>query len=411
MSQQYGPDVAPPTTSGPGFEPPTSASTSPGRTDAPPVANGRGAAPGRPRSWLAALAVAGFVAYSATGGLAVTTALRPGVGQASPAPTAEQTTSQKHTDQPTTGTTSGVTEAQSSGVVLITAQIPGGEAAGTGMVVDSSGLILTNYHVVQGSTAVAVTLASTRQSFKAIVVGHDATDDVALLKVPVTGLTAVKVDNDPVAVGDPVSAVGNAQGQGYLTASPGTITATSQTVTVANDTATGSETLSGVYVSDAAAQPGDSGGPLFDAQNEVAAMTTAGQQTQTVSRSRVGRTVATYAIPINKALSIVTQIEAGKETADVRVGPNPYLGISISSVAAGPGVTVVAVTPGTPAARAGMTGGSVITTVGGQKIASQSQLAAALAGHNPGDKVSVSWVDASGRPHSAQVTLAESPLN
>ncbi len=309
-----------------------------------------------------------------------------------------------------------VTEAQSRGVALITTTVSGGTAAGTGMVIDATGLVLTNYHVVQGSTGVEVTLATTGQTYAATVVGHDAAADVALLKVDAAGLATVAVDHDPVAVGDAVTAVGNADGQQFLSAAAGAITDTSQTVTVSNDSAAGSETLSGVYVSDAAAVPGDSGGPLFDAQTEVTGMTTAGQQTYSGprSRARTATTVATYAIPIGRALAIADQIRAGQETAEVRIGPSAYLGIMVGAAgtpATESGVTVTSVTDGTAAARAGITAGSTITAIGGTPVASQAALAAALGVRNPGDQVAVSWRDAAGAAHTAQVALGASPVN
>lgn len=308
------------------------------------------------------------------------------------------------------------TQAQTTGVVLIKTAMTGGTAEGTGMILDSTGDILTNYHVVQGSTTVEVTVLATDTTYTAKVVGHDATNDVALLKVDATGLDPVTIDTDPVSVGDTVTAVGNANGQEFLTGATGTITNTSATVTVSNDSASGSETLKGVYETNASAQPGDSGGPLFDAETEVTGMTTAGEQTYAGPGSRQGAqsgqatTVVSYAIPIAKALSIVKQIESGTETATVKIGPNPYLGIMVSSRASG-SLVVSSVTSGTPAAKAGITAGSTITAVGGTAVASQAEIAAVLAGHNPGDVLSVAWVDASGASHTAKVTLGSSPLN
>lgn len=305
------------------------------------------------------------------------------------------------------------TAAQSTGVVLINTTVAGGSAAGTGMVLEASGLVLTNYHVVEGSTAIKVTIASSGKTYSATVVGHDATDDVALLQLSgASGLATVTIDRDAVANGDKVTAVGNAQGQQYLTAASGTITDTSTTVTVANDSASGSETLTDVYETNAKAQPGDSGGPLFDAENEVTGMTTAGQQTYRGPRSSSGQatTVTSYAIPIAHALSIVTQIESGTEVGDIQIGPKAYLGIMVSTGAGGSAV-VSSVTAGTPAAKAGIEDGSTITRIGTTAVATQAEIAQALAGHDPGDVVKVAWTDASGTEHSANVTLGASPAN
>lgn len=392
----------------------------------------------RRRRWRTGLLSGGVGALTALAILAGAAAVGPALGgltATAPTTTTQPTTTSPATTQPgttqpgttqprttqgaTTATGQTATEAQSRGVVLITTTVSGGSGAGTGMIIDAAGLILTNYHVVQGSTSVEVTVASTGRSFTATVVGHDAEADVALLKVDATGLATVTLDDDPVAVGDAVTAVGNAQGQDYLTAASGAITDTDDTVTVSNDSAAGSETLTGVYVSDAAAQPGDSGGPLFDAETEVTGMTTAGQQTYAGPRGRTRTTtttVATYAIPIARAMAIVSQIRAGQETDEVRIGANAYLGVMVepsgaASAATAPGVGVSSVTSGDPAAEAGLTAGSTITAIGGSPVTSQAELAAALATRNPGDTVSVSWLDAAGNARSAQVTLAESPVN
>jgi len=303
------------------------------------------------------------------------------------------------------------TAAQTKGVVLINTTLTNGSAAGTGMVLDSTGEILTNYHVVQGSTKVEVTVVASNKTYTATVVGHDATNDVALLKVEgASGLDAVAIDNDAVRVGETVSAVGNANGQEYLTAATGQITSTAATVTVSNDSATGSETLTDVYETNAQARPGDSGGPMFDTENEVTAMTTAGESTYRGPRSGTSTTVASYAIPIARALSIVKQIESGSSSGTVKVGANAYLGITIATRTSSSAI-VSTVTAGTPAADAGITSGSTITAIGSTAVASQPEIATALAGLSPGDSVKVSWTDASGAKRSATVTLASSPVN
>ena len=124
----------------------------------------------------------------------------------------------------------------SKGVVLIDTVLryAGARGAGTGVVLTSSGQIMTNYHVVEGTTSITVTVASTGTTYMATVVGHDQTHDVALLQLEdASGLDTVAVDRDPVAVGDQVTAVGNAGGTGSLTAADGKVTALNATVTTA----------------------------------------------------------------------------------------------------------------------------------------------------------------------------------
>lgn len=371
------------------------------------------------------------VGSSGTGGLPTATAPanpagqsgssgQSGTSQSGQAGTGQSGTSQSGSAQgsgtASTSTKSNATAAQTKGVVLIDTTMTNGQAAGSGMVIGSDGLVLTNYHVVQGSTSVKVTVVASDKNYTAKVVGHDATNDVALLQLEgASGLDTVSFDNDPVTQGENVVAVGNAEGQGYLSAAAGQITDTSATVTVSNDSATGTETLKDVYETNAQAQPGDSGGPLFDTQNEVTGMTTAGQQTFAGPGSRSGRsgtgtatTVASYAIPIAKALAIVKTIEGGTSSGTVVVGANPYLGITVSSRG---GAVVQTVGSDTPAAKAGLTAGSEITALGGKSVTSQAAVASALAGHNPGETISMSWTDAQGADHTADVTLGSSPIN
>lgn len=393
--------------------------------------SGQPAAPGPvpPRRGTASRVAFGIGAIAALAVLAVSTLLQPGstsvlvpAGGTRPAASAPAQggtggSASGGSSGTTTGssTSSNATAAQSAGVVLITTTLTNGSAAGTGMIVDSSGLVLTNYHVVQGSTAIEVQVVDGGQTYTASVVGRDATNDVALLRLQgASGLSTVRVDGDAVKAGDTVTAVGNAQGKGYLTAAAGRITSVNATVTVSNDSG-GTETLKDVYETDAAAQPGDSGGPLYDGQGEVTGMTTAGEQTYAGPHGSRGRTqqpstVASYAIPIARAMSIVTQIESGTASGSVQIGAKAYLGISVASGSGG-SVVVSAVNDGTPAAEAGITAGSTITSIAGTQVASQSDIAGVLGGHKPGETVKVTWTDASGDDHSASLTLGSSPVN
>lgn len=307
--------------------------------------------------------------------------------------------------------TAAVTAAQSKGIVLIASQVSGGEAAGTGMVLTADGQVLTNYHVVQGSTAVMVEIVDTGATYPATVVGHDATRDVALLQLTgASGLATITPDADQVALGQALTAVGNASGGGSLVAATGSVTGLEQQVTVSNDNG-GTETLNGVIETNAGAVPGDSGGPMFDAQGEVLGMTTAGSQTVTRS-PRGGRgqanTTTSYAVPIADALSVITQIRTGQETATVQIGAKGYLGISVAQASS---LVVASVEAGGPSARAGLTVGSSITSLNGTSVSSQSDLSSVLDGLNPGAKAKLTWVDASGAAHSATVTLGSSPVN
>jgi len=308
------------------------------------------------------------------------------------------------------------TTAQSAGVVLIDTVLPyqNAQAAGTGMVLTADGQVLTNYHVVQGAGTITVTVAATGQSYQASVVGTDPSNDVALLQLAgASGLTTVKADDDVAKVGDAVIAVGNAGGTGSLTAAAGTISSLSASVTAASEgSASGSETLSSMIETTADVVSGDSGGPLFDAEGEVVGIDTA---------ASTGAEIDGYAIPIQRALSIVGQIRSGAETGTVRIGPAAFLGVELSSGASygygyardagfGSGATVGGVVSGGAAADAGLQAGDVITSLDGRTISSAADVGAALVGSNPGDQVGIAWTDQAGTTHTGTVTLGASPV-
>lgn len=362
------------------------------------------------RSPLSLIALAGVCALA----LAVPT-MAPELTGTVPPPVVSARMTPTTTATTTSGATTAPSTAQRQGVVLIGTRTPGGEAAGTGMVLTSSGEVLTNYHVVKGSTQVDVEVAATGTVYSASVVGHDASRDVALLQLKdASGLATITPDPDAVGVGDVLTAVGNASGGGELIAAPGRVTALGQQVRV-NDDNGGTETLTGVIETTAGAVPGDSGGPMFDAQGEVAGMTTAGSQSVTRGPGRGGRhasatpaTSVSYAVPIADALAVVDQIRSGQESGTVRIGAKAYLGITVAPAS---DVLVNSVVAGGPAADAGLTAGSVITSLNGQAVVSQDELATALGQLSPGQKVRVGWTDPAGSRHTGTVTLGESPVN
>ena len=303
-----------------------------------------------------------------------------------------------------TTTSNGVSAAQSAGIVLIEAQTSSGVAAGTGMILSSDGKVLTNYHVVAGSEKLAVTIADTGDTYTATVLGFDQTRDVALLQLKnASGLTTVKTDTTVPVEGTAVAAVGNAEGGGELVKAAGKVTGTNQSLTVSSDSPWGStEDLSGLIETSARAVPGDSGGPMYDTQNEVVGMTTAGST----------RDHTSYAVPIATALAVVQQVETGQDAGTVRVGPAGYLGIKVAdSGQTGSGKTITAVVSGSPAAKAGVVAGSRLTKVGTTTIKASTNLATVIRAMEPGQQVTIEWIAPNGTSHSATVTLGSSPVN
>jgi S1-C subfamily serine protease len=294
-------------------------------------------------------------------------------------------------------------------VVDITTRLDGGEAAGTGMVLTSSGLILTNNHVIDGATAISVQIAGTGPSYAAHVVGYDVVDDIALIKLDnASGLKTVAIgDSTSLTVGNQVVTIGNALGSsGPHAVSSGTIQALDQSIT-ANDLTGGSESLTGLIQIDATLQPGDSGGPLVDASGHVIGMNTAA----TVSGRRAAVTTGGYAIAIDKALAVAQQIENGQSSSTIHVGDRAILGIEITSNRSSSqgGAVVAGVTAGGPAASAGITPGSIVTAIDSTTIGSADEVGVTLFSNKPGDKVSVTWTDSAGASHTQTLQLVAGP--
>lgn len=301
---------------------------------------------------------------------------------------------------------SEVSSALANGVVLITAKQPNGSGAGTGMILSEDGRVLTNYHVVEGSTSLTVTVPNQSKVFRATVLGRDASADVALIQLEnASGLRTVTINNRSPRIGDPVTAVGNARGQGYLSAASGKVISLSETITVADDFG-GSRKLTDMIATNAAAVPGDSGGPMFDASGHVIGMTSAGTSIESEGKQK---TTATFAVPIGRALGVTNQILSGNPSGTVQIGPKAYLGITATGDAGG--VLVNSTERGKPAAVAGIREGDTIVSLDGTQTNTRTDLADVLAGLKPGDTVPIKWITSQGRPQSGMVELAASPVN
>ena len=296
-----------------------------------------------------------------------------------------------------------------TGVVVVNTNLAfhNGEAAGTGIVLTSNGEVLTNNHVIRGATTIHVVLPQTKRSYAARVVGYDVTADVALLQLQhASGLATASIGNSATLHrGQAVTAVGNAGGTGSLTVTTGRITGLGRTITV-NDDRGGAVQLVDLLETDASLQPGDSGGPLLDSARRVVGMDSAAS----ASFSFRGSNNA-YAIPINRAVSLARQIVAGHGSTQVHVGGTAFLGVQAQPADAlgSSGVLVGGVIASGPVARAGVVAGDLLTALDGQSVSSPEKLVSALLVHHPGDKVTLTWSDASGQSHTATVTLASGP--
>ena len=290
-----------------------------------------------------------------------------------------------------------------------------GTAAGTGIIVTSTGEILTNNHVVEGATSISVTIAGRSGTYTAHVLGVDPTADVALIQVDgVSGLpTATLADSSTLQTGEAVVAIGNAGGVGGApSVSQGTILALGQSITAAGGATP--EQLTGMILSNASIAPGDSGGPLVNSAGQVVGMITAGQSTSQNAATTIG-----YAIPTSDALAIVNQIRAGQASSQVILGQVGYLGVTVTELTPAiaaqlglsvtSGAVVVGVLSGSPAELAGLAPYSVITDVAGTPISSSADLGNVLHTHKPGDQVQVTWTDQAAASHLATITLTTGP--
>lgn len=312
------------------------------------------------------------------------------------------------------------------------------EAAGTGIVLTSTGEILTNNHVIEGATTISVTDEGNDRTYSATVVGYDTTLDVAVLQLQnASGLTTASIGSSAnVAVGEAVVGIGNAGGTGTLTTASGSVTALNQTITASDEGSSNVEHLTGLIESNADIQAGDSGGPLVNTAGQVIGMDTAGSATQ-VSGARGAATVQAYSIPINTAIATAKLIESGASSSTVHVGQTAFLGVEVETVSAastggsrfggGPstaasssagalgsaasssGAYVAGVAAGTPAQGAGLAPGDVITSVGAMAVTSPSSLGTAIEQYAPGATVQVVWSNTSGQSASATVTLVAGP--
>ena len=296
----------------------------------------------------------------------------------------------------------------------------GGRGAATGMVLTPSGEVLTNNHVVLGTTKISVTDIGNGRTYSATVVGYDRTSDVAVLQLQgASGLQTVPLgDSSTAAVRDRVTALGNAGGTGGTPkVARGSIVALQQSITAADPGGGNAQRLKGLLETNAAIRPGDSGGPLTNSSGQVIGMNAASSAGFTVRPS----VTQGYAIPINEAVAISRQIEAGAASATVHVGPTGFLGVEIvpsaqlgggfggSSTAQPSGALVGGTLAGYPAQKAGLSQGDVITTVNGQAVTSPTSLNDLLSTHHPGDTVQLQWLDPAGQTHTASIKLASGP--
>jgi S1-C subfamily serine protease len=327
----------------------------------------------------------------------------------------------------------------------------GSVSAGTGMVLTSTGEILTNNHVIDGATSIKVTVVSTQKTYVADVVGTDPTADVAVIQLEdATGLKTLPIgDSAAVTVGTSVVASGNAGGDGgEPSVVTGTVTALDQDITASSEGAD-SEQLTGLIETNAPIVAGDSGGALATTAGTVIGMNTAASVNNGTTNASYGDSTTaaeSYAIPIATALTLAHQIATGQASSTIHIGVHGFLGVALAdnSTADGTsqnggglggaggyggyagqdpfgqgdtgtgsttsgsttsGVTVGGIVASSPAEAAGLQAGDVITSVDGTTVDSATALNTIMAATKAGQKVVLGWTDTSGQARTATLTL------
>jgi S1-C subfamily serine protease len=304
--------------------------------------------------------------------------------------------------------------------------LEGAEAAGTGMILTPNGEVLTNNHVIEDATSITVVRPTTGQRYKARVLGVDPTKDVALIKLEgAHNLPTVTLGNsNDVKLGQPVVAIGNALDlKGTPTVTSGVISNLNRSIT-AEDPLGNTEHLTGLFQTDAPISPGNSGGPLCNAAGQVIGIDTAAA---TGTSSQPANDIG-FAIPIDHAIPIIKQIQAGKSGNGVEVGTHGLIGVEVTTVAeaesptfglggfgypqqipVSKGAYVARVIPGSPAANAGIRAGDVIIGFDGKTVTSPSELGKLVEKLSPGTSVTVKWVGPFDTVHSAHLKLMAAP--
>ena len=295
-------------------------------------------------------------------------------------------------------------------IVTITSSAGFTTTAGTGIVLSPDGVVLTNHHVISGGSEITATSMSNGLIYDVEVLGYDSGQDLAVLRLAgASNLPSATVGTaENVTRGDPVTAIGNAEGEGVPLPAPGVITNLGVTVNTRNSTDGSRNQLKGLIEVDADIRPGDSGGPLVNAAGELIGISSAGNAI--ADRTETSPAPQSYAIPIDTALPVVDQVLSGLSSETVRVGPTPILGVAVKDHRdAPPGAEVVAVSFDSPAEKAGLTKGAVITEFGSTPITSSADLNSAMSSRKPGDAIDVKWIDAQGQPAAGSLVLDEGP--
>lgn len=371
----------------------------------PPPASPRDGAehaqPAKPRRWAELTAVAALAAVLASGGTYAATQLD-GNSQTSSTAGSSSSLGRGTTDQapvkqadPNNPNWTTTASAVSPSVVAITVQAQGGSGQGSGVVIDGKGHVLTNNHVVAGGGSgaqISVTLSDGR-SFDATVAGTDPSTDLAVLtlKNPPDNLQPIALgDSSALKVGDPVMAVGNPLGLAG-TVTTGIVSALDRPVTTGGDESSSQSdpVVTNAIQTSAAINPGNSGGALVNASGQLVGINSSIATLGASQGSQSGSIGIGFAIPVNEAKSIASQLIAKGSAQHALLGVTSRDGTASDGSAQRAGAQIAEVQPGTPAAGAGLRSGDVVVAVNGDRVDSSLSLVAQIRERTVGDKVTL----------------------
>ncbi len=375
---------------------------------------GRAAHAGEPRRPWRTTALAAGLAALVFGGVGVGVGAEIAGGDGTPASTAGLTVA------PAAGNVAadprslaGVAAKVLPAVVSINVQVDGGGDTGSGVILRQDGYILTNNHVIAAAAGGGATITVTFNdgtTAAATIVGADAEDDLAVIKVSKTGLpVAVLGSASAVKVGDPVLAIGSPLGlQGTVTS--GIVSSVNRPVQTSDQSQnpfggqqSSPTTVIDAIQTDAAINPGNSGGPLVNTEGQVIGINSAIASTGSSFGGQAGNIGVGFAIPVDQAKVVAQElITTGKAT-------HPLLGVSLADATDSNGTAlarVQSVVPGGPADRAGIRAGDIIVAVGDQKTAGAQAAIAAIRSHQPGQQVTIT-VLRGGERKTFTVTLVD----
>ncbi|MBA3488255.1 MAG: trypsin-like peptidase domain-containing protein [Longispora sp.] len=275
---------------------------------------------------------------------------------------------------------------------------------GSGVVFTGDGYVLTNNHVVANANGNLTVTFSDNSKTPAKLIGTDPANDLAVLKVDRSeGLHPITFgDSDAIKVGDPVLAIGNPLGYAG-TVTSGILSAKNRTISESGEEESpfaprqSVNRLSGLLQTDAAINPGNSGGALVDSAGRLVGINTAIATSGSGSRGNIG---VGFAIPSNKVKVVAEQLMKGGKVA------HPYIGVRVSNSETKAGAEIAGVDPGSPAEKAGLKQGDLVTAIDGKTVRNSDELVSMVQAVQPGSKLSLIVVR-DGKTSTIEVTVGE----